>query len=83
MELYLNSNFSNLSIEELTLIDGGAWSWKDFAQTTVGGAVGGATAGAFGGSVTLPVVGTVGGAVGGGILGAVGGAATYLVTGWW
>jgi hypothetical protein len=77
------NNFQELTMDELMYIDGGEWSWKGFAQSTVAGAVGGAIAGAAGGTITLPVVGTVSGAVGGGILGAAGGAAAYLVCGWW
>ena len=59
------------------------WSWKAFAQSTVGGAVGGAIGGAFAGSVALPLIGSVPGYVAGGILGGIGGAAVYAVTGWW
>ena len=83
MELTMSNDFTNLSMNELEFINGGAWSWKELGKSTVSGAVGGAVAGATGGTVTLPVVGTVGGATGGAILGAVGGAAAYAVCGWW
>jgi hypothetical protein len=75
--------FQDVSIEELMLIDGGDWSWKGFAQSTAGGAIGGSIAGAVGGTMTLPVVGTVAGYAGGAILGGIGGAAAYAACGWW
>lgn len=84
MEMTFNmSAFEVLDQDMLMLIDGGAWSWKEFGQATVGGAVGGGITGACAGSVTLPVVGSVAGWAGGAILGGIGGAATYLVCGWW
>ena len=76
-------NFQEISLEEMMLIDGGKWSWKEFAQSTVAGAVGGGISGAAGGTITLPVVGTVAGGAGGAILGGLGGAAAYAVCGWW
>lgn len=83
MEMTLNPTFGQLSFDEMMQIDGGAWSWKAFAQSITSGAVGGAVAGACGGTVTIPVIGTVAGWAGGGILGGLGGAAAYLVCGWW
>ena len=76
-------NFQEISLDEMMFIDGGSWSWKSFGQSAVSGAVGGGVAGAFGGTMTLPVVGTVAGWTGGAILGGVGGAAAYAVCGWW
>ncbi|TCW36053.1 lactobin A/cerein 7B family class IIb bacteriocin [Thermohydrogenium kirishiense] len=84
MEAILPMNgFMELTEEDLMMIDGGAWSWKEFGRTTLAGAVGGGITGAFGGSMTLPVIGTVSGAVGGAIVGGLGGAAVYITTGWW
>lgn len=84
MEAVLPMNgFVELTDESLMMIDGGAWSTKEFLKSIGTGAVSGAIAGAFGGSMTLPVVGTVSGAVGGGILGGLGGAASYALFGWW
>ena len=83
METVLNNGFCEMSFEEMLLIDGGAWSWKEFWHTTGSSAVGGAIGGSLGGSVTVPVVGSVPGAVAGGVLGAVGGAVGYALFGWW
>lgn len=71
-----------LSLDEMYMIDGGAWSWADLGKAAGSGAitggVGGAAAGAFGGGVgALP-----GGAIGAGA-GAVGGALAYAAFGWW
>ncbi len=77
------SNFQELSFTELMNIDGGAWSWKEFAKATGAGAFTGAVAGATGGTMALPGVGTVAGAAGMGAAGAVVGAATYALFGWW
>ncbi|MDI6605128.1 MAG: Blp family class II bacteriocin [Thermoanaerobacteraceae bacterium] len=77
------NGFMELADESLMMIDGGYWSWKEFGRSTLAGAVGGGVVGAFGGSMTLPVIGTVPGAAGGAIVGGLGGAATYLVCGWW
>lgn len=82
MEMTMNANFSQLSFDEMMLIDGGAWSWKEFGKSvlgsTVGGAAGGAVVGAMAGGVGAGP-GALTGAVGGAITGAV----TYLVCGWW
>lgn len=83
MEMVLNNGFCEMSIDEVLCIDGGAWSWKEFLQTTGSSAVGGAIGGSLGGSVTVPVIGSVPGAVAGGVLGAVGGAVGYALFGWW
>lgn len=71
-----------LTAAELDLIAGGAWSWKEFARSTAGGAVGGAVAGGVAGA-GAGGVGAGPGALGGAGVGALGGAATYLLTGWW
>jgi len=76
------AGLADLTADELMEIDGGSWSWEDFAKTVLGSAVGGAA----GGAVTGACVGGVGALPGAGIgaaAGAVAGAATYLVTGWW
>ena len=83
MEMVLNNGFCDMTQDELADIEGGAWSWKDFAQATGSGAVGGAIGGALGGAVTVPGVGSVPGYAAGGILGGLGGAAGYLLFGWW
>jgi len=75
--------FQEISLEEMMLIDGGAWCWGGFRRSTLDGAVGGSVAGAFAGTIKLPVIGTVAGWVGGGIIGGISGAAAYAVTGWW
>ena len=73
----MNESFvRELTMDELNLIAGGAWSWKEFGRSTASGAVGGAIAGSFEGE------GGVGAIPGAGI-GAVVGAGTYLATGWW
>lgn len=41
--LYSN-DFANLSMNELEIINGGDWSWKELGKSTVSGAVGGAAA---------------------------------------
>ena len=83
MEMIISNNFAELNAIDMFSIDGGAWSWKEFGKSIVGGAVGGAVTGAFAGTVTLPVIGTVSGWAGGAILGGIGGGLTYLVCGWW
>ena len=73
--LAMNESFvRELTMDELNLIAGGAWSWKEFGRSTASGAVGGAIAGSFEGGV---------GAIPGAGIGAVVGAVTYLATGWW
>ena len=77
------SNFQELSFTELMNIDGGSWSWTEFAKATGSGAFTGAIAGATGGTMVLPIVGTIAGAPAMGAAGAVLGAATYALFGWW
>lgn len=81
--LTLQNDFGReLTMDELEMIAGGAWSWGDFGKATAGGAVGGAA----GGAVTGAFAGGVGALPGAGIgalAGAAGGAATYLAVGWW
>ena len=73
--LAMNESFvRELTMDELNLIAGGAWSWKEFGRSTASGAVGGAIAGSFEGGV---------GAIPGAGIGAVVGAGTSLATGWW
>ena len=79
----MKNGFCELSLSEMMICEGGAWSWKAFAQSTGSGAVGGAIGGCLGGAVTVPVIGSVPGAVVGGVLGAAGGAASYALFGWW
>lgn len=50
--LAMNESFvRELTMDELNLIAGGAWSWKEFGRSTASGAVGGAIAGSFEGGV--------------------------------
>ncbi|WP_033827248.1 hypothetical protein [Bacillus andreraoultii] len=77
-----NTHFQPLSLNEMYLIDGGAWSWGDFAKSTVGGAAGGAAGGAITGSFAGGV-GALPGAGIGALAGGAAGAVTYAVVGWW
>lgn len=82
MEMVLNNGFCEMTMDEMLLIDGGAWSWKEFGKSVVGGAVGGAA----GGAVTGAMAGGVGALPGAGVGaagGAVSGAVAYLICGWW
>ncbi|EGZ44659.1 hypothetical protein [Neisseria wadsworthii] len=83
-------NAHELTMNELELVAGGAWSWKEFGRSTANGVVTGAVGGAVAGGVAESAAGGVGalpgaaagagwGAVGGGLAGAAG----YLATGWW
>jgi hypothetical protein len=45
------AGFEELSNDELLMVDGGEWSWKEFGQSTVAGAVGCSLAGAAGGTM--------------------------------
>ena len=63
LELAMKNGFCELSLSEMMICEGGAWSWKAFAQSTGSGAVGGAIGGCLGGAVTVPVIGSVPGAV--------------------
>ena len=82
MEMTLKNGFCEMSIDEMFLVDGGAWSWAEFGKSILGGAVGGAAGGAATGAMAGGV-GALPGAGVGAVGGAVGGAVTYLVCGWW
>ncbi|MDN4601429.1 Blp family class II bacteriocin [Paenibacillus sp. F6_3S_P_1C] len=77
------SMFNEITFDEMLQVDGGAWSWSEFAKDTIKGAAGGAVGGAVAGAAGGAGVGAGPGAVAGGIVGAVGGAAGYLIAGWW
>ncbi|OSI11691.1 hypothetical protein [Neisseria canis] len=70
-----------LTMAELDLIAGGAWSWKEFGRYTATGAVSTGIAGGVAGAAFGP--GAIPGAAVGFVGGALGGAAAYTVAGWW
>ena len=74
--MVLSNGFCELTMDEIFFVDGGEWSWKEFGQEVLGGAVSGAVGGAVAGG---GLAGAGVGALGGGL----GAAALYLVCGWW
>jgi uncharacterized membrane protein len=72
---YPNTGITELSLMEIDCVSG-AWSWSDFAGSTIVGAVGGAAIGAIGGSFAAGA-GALPGAGIGAATGAVGGAVAY------
>ncbi|MCY6355556.1 hypothetical protein [Clostridium sp. ZS2-4] len=83
MTMALNTTaFTELTYDEMMVVNGGAWSWGAFFGSIFEGAKTGYEKADPNGTMKLPLIGDVSASFGQAFLGAINGGVDYLICGW-